>query len=95
MHAEDDWDIPYHHSQLLFWHAVNATASQGLSYDDLENQKYKAKVNLGAAGSVMEWRTEVGVIREVILKTGLHDAIMGYSVITMAVMRIFEAADHF
>ncbi|CZT52368.1 uncharacterized protein RSE6_13700 [Rhynchosporium secalis] len=94
MHAEDDWDIPYHHSQLLFWHAVNATASQELSYEDLEVQKYKAKVNLGAAGSVMEWQTEVGIIREEILQTGLHDVIMGYPVITMAVMRMFEAVDH-
>ncbi|CZS98809.1 uncharacterized protein RAG0_07365 [Rhynchosporium agropyri] len=94
MHAEDDWDIPYHHSKLLFWHAVNATASQELSYEDLEDQKYKAKVNLGAAGSVMEWQTEVGIIREEILQTGLHDVIMGYPVITMAVMRMFEAVDH-
>jgi len=41
----------------------------------------------------VEWRTQNGVIREEILKTGLHDAIMGYPVITMAVMRIFEAVD--
>lgn len=41
----------------------------------------------------MEWRTRNGVIREEILKTGLHDVIMGYPVITMAVMRSFEAAD--
>jgi abhydrolase domain-containing protein 12 len=41
----------------------------------------------------MEWRTEIGVIREEILKTGLHDVVMGNPVITMAVMRIFAAAD--
>ncbi|KAL2063764.1 hypothetical protein VTL71DRAFT_5569 [Oculimacula yallundae] len=89
IHAEDDWDIPFRHSQLLFWHAVNATVSGGLTYDDLEDQKYKAKVDLGAAGSLVEWRTEVGVIREELLQTGLHDVIMGFPVITMAVMRMF------
>lgn len=41
----------------------------------------------------MEWKTEHGVIREEILKTGLHDVIMRYLIVTMAVMRFFEAAD--
>ncbi|KAJ5633789.1 hypothetical protein N7528_001631 [Penicillium herquei] len=93
IHAEDDYDIPWHHSQLLFWHAVNASTPTGISYDDLEQKKLDSKVDLGAAGSMMEWRTNNGVIREEILKTGLHDVIMGYPVITMAVMRHFEAAD--
>ena len=34
-----------------------------------------------------------GVIREEILKNGLHDVIMGYPVTTMATMRSFEAVD--
>ncbi|KAH6702901.1 Alpha/Beta hydrolase protein [Leptodontidium sp. MPI-SDFR-AT-0119] len=93
IHAEDDWDIPFHHSQILFWHAVNATVSGGISYEDLEDKKCKTKVDLGAAGSVMEWRTEVGVIREEILQTGLHDVIMAYPVITMAVMRMFDSEE--
>lgn len=93
IHAEDDYDIPWHHTEVVFWHAVNATVSQGISYNELEEVKYKTKTDLGAAGSVMEWRTENGVIREEILKTGLHDVIMGSPVVTMAVMRIFQAAD--
>jgi abhydrolase domain-containing protein 12 len=51
------------------------------------------KVDLGAAGSVTEWRTDNGVIREEILKSGLHDVLMGYPVVTMAVLRSFEAVD--
>ncbi|KAJ5717104.1 hypothetical protein N7488_002750 [Penicillium malachiteum] len=73
IHAEDDYDIPWHHSQLLFWHAVNASTSTGISYHDIEQKKLDSKVDLGAAGSMMEWRTNNGVIREEILKTGLHD----------------------
>jgi abhydrolase domain-containing protein 12 len=65
----------------------------GISHDDLEQIKLDSKVDLGAAGSVMEWRTDNGVIREEILKTGLHDVIMGYPVVTMAVMRSFNAVD--
>jgi abhydrolase domain-containing protein 12 len=93
IHAEDDYDIPWHHTPIIFWHAVNASVPEGIKHDDLELKKTRSKVDFGAAGSVMEWRTDNGVIREEILKTGLHDVIMGYPVITMAVMRIFEAVD--
>ena len=93
IHAEDDYDIPWHHTPVIFWHAVNASMPAGIGYDDLEVRKLESKVDLGAAGSVMEWRAENGIIREEILKTGLHDVVMGYPVITMAVMRSFEAAN--
>ena len=93
IHAEDDYDIPWHHTEVLFWHGVNAMVPGGIAYDKLEEVKRKTKRDLGAAGSVMEWRTENGYIREEILKTGLHDVVMGNPVITLAVMRMFEAAD--
>ncbi|KAE8551090.1 hypothetical protein EYB25_007324 [Talaromyces marneffei] len=89
----DDYDIPWHHSEVLFWHTVNASIPFGISYDELEQKKLDSKLDLGAAGSVMEWKTDHGVIREEILKTGLHDVVMGYPIVTMAVMRAFEAAD--
>ncbi|KAJ5554116.1 hypothetical protein N7513_004075 [Penicillium frequentans] len=93
IHAEDDYDIPWHHSQLVFWHAVNASIPAGIRYEELEDKKIDAKADLGAAGSMMHWETEYGDIREEILKTGLHDVVMGYPIVTMAVMRFFEAAD--
>jgi abhydrolase domain-containing protein 12 len=93
IHAEDDYDIPWHHTPVIFWHAVNASVPAGMSFEDLQLRKLESKVDLGAAGSVMEWRTDNGVIREEILKTGLHDVVMGYPVITMAVMRSFGAVD--
>ncbi|TVY33366.1 Monoacylglycerol lipase [Lachnellula occidentalis] len=93
IHAEDDWDISWQHTPELFWHAVSATAPAGITYDELEEKKDERRKDLGAAGSFMEWRTENGVIREEILKYGLHDVIMGYPVITLAVMRVFTAAD--
>lgn len=93
IHAKDDYDIPSRHTELVFWHAVNATVAREITYDELEDVKSKSRHDLGAAGSVMEWRTENGIIREELLKTGLHDVVMGNPVITMAVMRILEAAD--
>jgi abhydrolase domain-containing protein 12 len=93
IHAEDDWDIPSHHSEVLFWHAVNSSVPVGITYDQLQEKKAESQVDLSAAGTVMEWQSDHGVIREEILKTGLHDVVMGYPVITMAVMRHFEGAD--
>ena len=93
IHAEDDYDIPWHHTEMVFWHAINAMVPQGIGYDTLERIKNGSKSNLGAAGSVMEWRTDNGVIREEILKTGMHDVVMGNPVISMAVMRTFEDSD--
>ncbi|KAI4225439.1 MAG: hypothetical protein L6R36_003923 [Xanthoria steineri] len=90
IHAEDDWDIPYHHTQTLFWHAVKAMADHDISYEELELKKNTSKTDLGAAGSVMAWQTNKGIVREEILKTGLHDVIMGNPVVTLAVMRIFD-----
>lgn len=65
----------------------------GISHQDLEQTKLETRLDLGAAGSVVEWRTDTGVIREEILKKGLHDVIMGYPVVTMAFMRSFYATD--
>ncbi|EED11764.1 conserved hypothetical protein [Talaromyces stipitatus ATCC 10500] len=92
VHAQDDYDIPWHHTEVVFWCAVNASIPGGISYEELKEKKLDSGVNLGAAGSVMEWRTDNGVIREEILQTGLHDVVMGYLVVTIAVMRLFEVA---
>ena len=94
IHAEDDYDIPWHHTEVLFWHAISATVPRGIGYNELDKLRSKSKNDLGAAGSVMEWRTKKGVIREEILKTGLHDVVMGNPVITMAVMRIHGAQNY-
>jgi hypothetical protein len=74
-----------HFNHLL--HAVNATSFTGIDYDELEEKNAESREDLGAAGSVVKWRTEKGVIWENILKPG------GITIITMAVIRIFEATD--
>lgn len=90
IHAEDDYDIPSHHSRILFWHAANATSMDGITYDELERRREETQTNLGASGIVMEWRTRNGVIREEIYKYGLHDVIMGNPVVSLAVMRTMK-----
>ncbi|CAG8949844.1 hypothetical protein HYFRA_00004171 [Hymenoscyphus fraxineus] len=93
IHAEDDYDVPFHHSQTLFWHAVNSTLPGGMGKEGFEMRKDGLRRSLGSAGTVVEWRTGHGVLREEILRYGLHDVVMGNSVVTMAVLRIMSGVD--
>lgn len=94
IHAEDDWDMPWIHSELLFWHAVNGMRSpnEALSFDDLEKIKTERRVKLGDGGWEVEWQGKGGMVREQILKHGLHDRIMSYPVVSLAVARAFQSS---
>lgn len=74
IHAEDDYDIPWVHSDVLFWHAVNATRedSSALTFAELEKIKIKDRTPLGAGGWEIEWESKGGVVREEIVKHGTH-----------------------
>jgi len=41
----------------------------------------------------MEWKGRGGVIREQIVKHGLHDRIMSYPIVSLAVARAFHGKD--
>jgi abhydrolase domain-containing protein 12 len=90
IHAQDDYDIPWSHSDQLYWHAVNAARPNGIDFDDLEEEKEQTKTMLGPAGWAAEHRTPKGVIREEIAKWGLHDRIMSYPIVSLAVLRAFS-----
>jgi abhydrolase domain-containing protein 12 len=93
IHAEDDTDIPWHHTPTLFSHAVNATSADGIENSRVSTWKTEKGQDVGAAGRVAHWRTEQGVISEYLLRHGLHDVIMGSPVVTLAAMDIFEGVD--
>lgn len=93
IHAEDDWDIPWIHSEILFWHAVNGMRdpSECLTLEELEKEKKAKRVALGAGGWEIEWKGKGGIVREQIVKHGLHDRIMSYPVVSLAVARAFRS----
>ena len=92
IHAEDDYDIPWSHSDQVFWHAVNAASRTGITFDELEKEKLETRQALGHGGWVVNRKTEKGIIREEIAKYGLHDRIMSYPVVSLAVLRAFQRA---
>ncbi|KAH7065554.1 Alpha/Beta hydrolase protein [Macrophomina phaseolina] len=93
IHAEDDTDIGCLHSEIMFWHAVNASAPKGISFEELERQKALKKRDLGSGGWAVEWKAAKGTIRLEMLQYGVHDKLMAYPVTSMAVLRAFQASD--
>jgi abhydrolase domain-containing protein 12 len=93
IHAQDDTTIPYIHTEVLFWHAVNATVPTGISYKELERKKAMKRIDVGAGGWAVEWSTKKGLIREELLKYGSHDKVGAYPSIAMAVFRAFQNTD--
>jgi abhydrolase domain-containing protein 12 len=95
IHAEDDYDIPWIHSDVLFWYAVNAMRDpkESLNFEVLQKEKEKQRTALGAGGWEVERRSTGGVVREEIVKHGLHDRIMSYPVVSLAVARAFHSQD--
>jgi abhydrolase domain-containing protein 12 len=91
IHAEDDYDIPWHHTPTLFSHAVNATSLDGVADSRVTTWKTEEGQDTGAAGRLAQWRTKQGVISEYLLRYGLHDVIMGSPIVSPAAMDIFEA----
>ena len=90
IHCEDDYDIPWSHSDQMYWHAVNAASPKDITFAELEQEKLETRVQRGAGGWVVQKETEKGVIREEILKYGLHDRVMSYPVVSLAISRAFQ-----
>ena len=91
IHAEDDWDIPWSQSEMLYWNAVNASLPMGISYEELDKEKILNRIDLGAGGWIMQHQSPKGCLREEIVKYGLHDRIMSYPVVSLAVWRAFDS----
>ncbi|KUI54250.1 Monoacylglycerol lipase ABHD12 [Cytospora mali] len=93
LHSEDDSDIPAEHTEVLYWNAVNATSESNLSFGAFEEEKERKKIRLEEGGWSVEWHTEKGLIRQDMPKYGVHDKIMSYPIVGMAVLRAFQSVD--
>jgi abhydrolase domain-containing protein 12 len=91
IHAEDDFEIPFKHTQELFYHAVNATTPGGYGIESFGVMKEKSKLDLGGGGSIVEHKSDKGTIREVIIKYGNHNKLVAYPVVAIAALRAFES----
>jgi abhydrolase domain-containing protein 12 len=71
MHAKDDYDIPWFHSDGLFAAAANATTDGGMTLELLQKMKARSTVQTGEGGFVSTWKAGGSkVIREEIVAYG-------------------------
>ncbi|KAK6841167.1 hypothetical protein PG987_002027 [Apiospora arundinis] len=89
IHAQDDYDIPWVHSDMLYWYGVNATSPSPIALKAFEKEKADSRVELEEGGWAVESWSSSGVLREHITKYGLHDKIMSYPVVSRAILRAF------
>ncbi|KAF2222048.1 Alpha/Beta hydrolase protein [Elsinoe ampelina] len=92
IHAKDDYDIPWSHSEELYWTAVNAAENITRNEVELDEIKHNDRKSLGAGGWVVEKDYTKGTLRQHILDHGLHDWTMGYPAVSMAIWKAFLSA---
>lgn len=69
IHAKNDFDIPWKHSDTLFYIAANATSEEGLTTHQVDSMK--KTVDLGEAGWIHTWNAGGNkLIRQEILRHG-------------------------
>lgn len=81
------------HSDVLFWNGVSATldADPQLMLEDLKQKGSNDRVSLSAGGWERDWQGKGGITREQIVRHGLHDKLMTYPVVSLAISRAFRS----
>ncbi|MCJ1438751.1 hypothetical protein MMC27_008141 [Xylographa pallens] len=93
IHAKNDYDIPWSHSNTLFYAAANATSEKGMSSKQVDG--VKQHIDLGAQGWTNVWTAadnQYGLkrIQQTILRRGGHNRIMTYDSVSKAVLELFK-----
>lgn len=94
LHARNDYDIPWKHSQTLFYTAVNATSNGQLSAKDIDAAKNHQELTRG--GFIDSWKAAAGAggtkrIKFTLLRDGGHNRIMTFAPVTKAVIDAFAS----
>ncbi|MCJ1312749.1 hypothetical protein MMC25_006425 [Agyrium rufum] len=94
IHAKDDYEIPWKHSDVLFYTAANATSEQGMTIKQIDGVKQRREFD--DAGWRNSW-TAVNAkgghiqIKEDIIRHGGHNRILTYSAVPRAIYELLFA----
>ncbi|KAF8456737.1 Alpha/Beta hydrolase protein [Kalaharituber pfeilii] len=90
IHAYNDMEIPWEHSNYLFYAATNATISEDRELTLQEMRETRVKQELGAEGYVNTWPAEKSggkLIQQWVVKWGEHNRIVASSSVSLLVAR--------
>lgn len=62
-----------------------------MCYKELELERETKITDLGEGGCILECRIMKDVIREEIVKHGVHDKLLAYPLAAMAMLQVFQA----
>ncbi|CAG8960407.1 hypothetical protein HYFRA_00008125 [Hymenoscyphus fraxineus] len=90
LHAKDDYDIPWFHSDGLFAAAANATTDGGMEISLLESMKKRNTIEMGDGAFISTWKDgEDRIIREEIVAYGEHNRVLTYATVSLAALKAF------
>jgi len=96
IHAKNDYDIPWKHSDKLFYTAVNATSDAEGGLTVLQINAARKHTELGRGGWTNEWKAAstdgvTKTIRQTVVRDGGHNRIMTYGPLSKAVLDVFDS----
>ncbi|KAM3069158.1 hypothetical protein ACMFMG_010679 [Clarireedia jacksonii] len=90
IHALDDYEIPWYHSQGLFAAAANATMDGGMDMELFEKMKARRTIDMGDGTFVSTWKTgHDKIIRQEIVGHGGHSRVLTFAPLSLAVYKAF------
>ncbi|ESZ97234.1 hypothetical protein SBOR_2357 [Sclerotinia borealis F-4128] len=90
IHALDDYEIPWYHSQGLFAAAANGTMESGIGIELLEKMKARNTIDMGDGAFISTWKTgNDKIIRQEVVGYGAHSTVLTYAPLSLAVFKAF------
>ncbi|KAL8636498.1 MAG: hypothetical protein Q9228_006112 [Teloschistes exilis] len=83
-HSRDDFEIPWKHSEMLFYAAANATSSSNLSSKHIDGMKFQQDLQEG--GIIESWNAGgMKKISKHVVRYGGHNRVTTYPCVALAV----------
>ncbi|KAB8290560.1 hypothetical protein EYC80_010985 [Monilinia laxa] len=90
IHALDDYEIPWYHSQGLFAAAANGTMESGINMELLKKMKSRNTIDMGDGAFISTWKTgNDKIIRQEVVGHGAHSTVLTYAPLSLAVFKAF------
>ncbi len=88
IHALDDREIPYIHSDVIFTKCVEAL-EPGLDVEGVEKLKGEGTVEMEGGERISTWKKGGKTVQEIVVGFGGHNRVMTFAPVALAVMKAF------
>ena len=93
LHAKNDPLVPWFISNVFFKHAISTAIDTKIGEDDFDKEKRRRNIDMDEGGWYVEWPISRGLIRQGVMRYGVHEKILSHPQITIVVTRAFQSRD--